>query len=108
MAKCKNCNNLYNLSDVNDVIVGKWCQKINDSPDVDMERECEHFKRMTQADRIRSMSDEELAAFIVGLNNHCLAGIGLCDCSKEEETTCEQICMRKTREWLQSEVEVGK
>ena len=63
------------------------------------------YTRMTNADRIRSMSDEELAAFIVGLNNHCLAGIGLCDCSKEEDTTCEQICMRKTRECLQSEVE---
>lgn len=64
MKKCKNCNNLYNLSDENDVIVGKWCPKINDSPYIDMERECEHFKRMTQADRIRSMSDEELAEFL--------------------------------------------
>ena len=61
MKKCKNCNNLYNLSDKNDVVVGKRCPKINDSPDIDMERECEHFKRMTQADRIRSFSDEELA-----------------------------------------------
>ena len=34
------------------------------------------YKRMTQADRIRSMSDEELAEFIVGLNDHCLAGVG--------------------------------
>ena len=61
MKKCKNCNNLYNLSDENDVAVGKWRTKIHDSPDIDMERECEHFKRMTQADRIRSFSDEELA-----------------------------------------------
>ena len=61
MAKCKNCNNLYNLSDDNDVIVGKWCPKVNDSPHVEIERECEYYKRMTQADRIRSMSDEELA-----------------------------------------------
>ena len=61
MAKCKNCTNLYNLSDDNDVIVGKWCPKVNDSPHVEIERECEYYKRMTQADRIRSMSDEELA-----------------------------------------------
>ena len=61
MAKCKNCANLYNLSDENDVIVGKWCPKISDSPDVEAERECVHYKRMTQADRIRSFSDEELA-----------------------------------------------
>ena len=64
MAKCKNCNNLYNLSDDNDVIVGKWCPKVNDSPHVEIERECEYYKRMTQADRIRSMSDEELAEFL--------------------------------------------
>lgn len=61
MPKCKNCNNLYNLSDKNDVIVGKWCPKINDSPHLDMERNCEHYKAMTNADRIRSMTDEELA-----------------------------------------------
>lgn len=38
MPKCKNCNNLYNLSNKDDVIVGKWCPKINDSPHLDMER----------------------------------------------------------------------
>ena len=59
---------------------------------------------MTNADRIRSMSDEELAEFIVGLNDHCLAGIGLCDCSKENKH-CSEICESKTRKWLQSEVE---
>ena len=61
MPKCKNCNNLYNLSNKDDVIVGKWCPKINDSPHLDMERNCEHYKAMTNADRIRSMTDEELA-----------------------------------------------
>ena len=85
MAKCKNCNNLYNLSDENDVVVGKLCPKINDSPDIDMERECEHFKRMTQADRIRSMSDEELAYFIRELNERCLAGAGMVDCSNNTD-----------------------
>ena len=61
MAKCKNCTNLYNMSNENDEIVGKWCPKTNDSPDVESERECRHYKCMAQADRIRSMSDEELA-----------------------------------------------
>ena len=63
MAKCNNCNNLYNLSDENDVIVGKWCPKINDSPDIEAERECRNYKRMTQGDRIRARSDEELAEY---------------------------------------------
>lgn len=68
MLKCKNCNNLYNLSDKNDVIVGKWCPKINDSPHLDMERNCEHYKAMTNADRIRSMTDEELADVFIQFN----------------------------------------
>lgn len=68
MPKCKNCNNLYNLSDKNDVIVGKWCPKINDSPHLDMERNCEHYKAMTNADRIRSMTDEELAEIFAQYN----------------------------------------
>lgn len=54
MAKCKNCINLQN----------HWCDMVADSPDVEAERECGHYKRMTQADRIRSMRDEELAEFL--------------------------------------------
>ena len=52
-----------------------------------------------------TMSDEELMEFIVGLNNYCLAGIGKCDCSNEGAAYCEDICKRKTMEWLQSEAE---
>lgn len=59
----------------------------------------------TNADRIRNMSDEELMEFIVGLNNHCLAGIGKCDCSNEGAAYCEDICKRKTMEWLQAEAD---
>ena len=55
----------------------------------------------TNADKIRSMSDEELAEFITGLNNHCLAGIGLCDCSKET-VPCSEVCAEKTKKWLQA------
>lgn len=70
---------------------------------------CECFElvnvEMTNADRIRSMKDEELAEFIVDLNNHCLAGIGKCNCSNESTVNCEEICSRKTLEWLQSETE---
>ena len=102
MAKCKNCTNLYNLSDENDVIVGKWCPKTNDSPDVEAERDCVHYKCMTQGDHIRSMSDEELADFIRELNEGCLAGAGMVDCSNNTDCIdCKGIVL----EWLQSEVE---
>lgn len=90
MPKCKNCNNLYNLSNKDDVIVGKWCPKINDSPHLDMERDCKHYKAMTNADRIRSMTDEELADFIINFDNRF---------GKEYEG--EQSCLS----WLQKESE---
>ena len=48
----------------------------------------------TNADRIRAMGDEELAVFMVGLNEHCLAGIGECDCSRETKY-CSEICEKK-------------
>lgn len=96
MLKCKNCNNLYNLSDKNDVIVGKWCPKINDSPHLDMERNCEHYKAMTNADRIRSMTDEELALTVM-----CPADI------TGGDTKCDQYhnCRKCTLDWLQRESE---
>lgn len=61
-------------------------------------------KPKTNADHIRSMSDEELAEFIEGLNDHCLAGIGEVDCSNTTGT-CSESCKKIVRVWLQSEVE---
>ena len=49
--KCRNCVNLE----------CDWCDMKADSPDPDMERECHWFVQKTNADRIRSMTGEELA-----------------------------------------------
>ena len=92
MAKCKNCTNLYNMSNENDEIVGKWCPKTNDSPDVESERECRHYKCMTQSDRIRSMSDEELAEWLTSITD---------DAQSDAKSKCDY----QWSEWLQSEVE---
>ena len=54
---CKKCNNLVN----------GWCEKVIDSPDPDMQRDCQYFWEKTNADRIRSMTDEELALWICGV-----------------------------------------
>ena len=35
-----------------------------DSPDPDMVRDCQYYRGMTNADRIRSMTDEELAGYL--------------------------------------------
>ena len=50
-AVCKKCNNLVN----------GWCEKVIDSPDPDIQRDCQHFCEKTNAQKIRAMSDEELA-----------------------------------------------
>ena len=54
---CKKCNNLVN----------GWCEKVIDSPDQDMQRDCQYFCEKTNADLIRSMDDEELAEFLIDL-----------------------------------------
>ena len=54
---CKKCNNLVN----------DWCEKVIDSPDPDMQRDCQYFCEKTNADSIRSMDDEELAEFLIDL-----------------------------------------
>lgn len=67
-----------------------------------IKQQCICEKPKTNADRIRSMTDEELAEFIRELNECCLAGAGMVDCSRNKDCIeCEGIVL----EWLQSEVE---
>lgn len=58
----------------------------------------EYDKPKTNADRIRSMSDEELAMNMMCPNENGLAEI---ECSKDDSCNCYE-CLLK---WLQSEVE---
>jgi hypothetical protein len=59
---------------------------------------------MTNADKIRSMSDEELAEYIFGVSvgsAPCVKCIDDCDfCELSDED-----CKKKTLEWLKSEAE---
>lgn len=43
---------------------GNWCDKKRDDPDPDMVRDCHWFRTKTNADRIRMMTDEELADWL--------------------------------------------
>lgn len=84
--KCKNCNNYRN----------DWCEKVIDSPDPDIKRDCQHFWEKTNADRIRAMSDEELAKI---LGDKCICPpIG--ECAKVSGD-CEKCWF----EWLQQPAE---
>lgn len=53
--QCKFCGNLE---------LGWWCEAVNDSPDIELVRECEHFRKLTNFDRITKMSAEELGEFL--------------------------------------------
>ena len=56
---CKKCKNLVN----------DWCEKVIDSTDPDMQRDCQHFREKTNADRIRSMTDDELNELFYDIYN---------------------------------------
>lgn len=101
--KCKNCNNLHIMTDLKNEIIGKWCPNINDCPDIEIERECEYRDTMTNADRIRNMSDEELAEFLLSDDFYTD-----CDTCKEPESEygdCIGRCENELLRWLQKEVE---
>lgn len=68
MVKCNNCKNLETKDNGFDAY--SWCEKINDCPHEDIERDCDNYEPMINADRIRSMTDEELADFLVTVETY--------------------------------------
>ena len=64
--KCKNCNNLIYYIDG-----GIWCPMIEDCPDIEYERDCHYFECTKNADRIRNMTDKELAKLLNEAVNYC-------------------------------------
>ena len=80
---CKNCLNLTH----------HWCERVIDSPDEDLERDCPYFCQKTNADRIRAMSDDELGEFV--------SSLGCVDRFKR----CNGSCKKCTLEWLKQPVE---
>ena len=89
---CKKCNNLVN----------GWCEKVIDSPDPDMQRDCQHFCEKTNADRIRNMNDEELAMFLCDFRS-CDADEYICEGCKAEKYC--RAGHEGTIDWLQQPAE---
>ena len=82
--KCRNCKHPRWAEEYPGRPFFGWCDEINDSPDMDIERECRCFEPATNADRIRRMSDEELAVFLSDFKDcagDCFVGKGIKDCS---------------------------
>lgn len=65
MAKCKNCRFFYSMPDITMYV----CEDGNPHED-NTKIDCENYKPMTNADRIRNMTDGELAEFIINFDNH--------------------------------------
>lgn len=59
--KCRDCRNYEK----------EWCEKVVDSPHPDIERDCRHFVRATNGDRIRAMTDEELGNWLCSIMADC-------------------------------------
>ena len=78
----------------------EWCEKIVDSPDPEEVRGCAYFREMTNANKIRSMTDEELVNLHYGGSAHCIADDPTV-CDRHDFignlTPCEQCYLK----WLQ-------
>ena len=96
---CKKCNNLVN----------DWCEKVIDSPDQDMQRDCQYFCEKTRADKIRAMSDEEITEFVCrnGINTLCdiICG-GECNAIASFKKSGDEACKEIVMKWLQQPSEV--
>lgn len=60
--KCRNCK--HNTLHEEDGEQYSWCEIDHDNYDIDEPMECISFKTATNAQKIRAMSDEELAKWI--------------------------------------------
>ena len=93
--KCKDCKVLTFVEEYGEKY--PWCDMLDDCPNIEFERDCPKFERMSNADAIRNMSDEELAEFI-----KCPRDMHLGDCRAEENETIP--CSECILQWLKSEV----
>ena len=98
---CKKCKNLVN----------DWCEKVIDSPDQDMHRDCQYFCEKTNADKIRAMSDEEITEFVCrnGINTLCdiICG-GECNAIASFKKSGDEACKEIVMKWLQQPCEGGE
>lgn len=98
MVKCKNCKNFFRSFE--DVKPFYWCEKIADSPYGEMERECSYYKPKTNAERIRSMTDEELLDFLCSIETYD------CGSVKTIEGSIAMCSVTEVEEWLLRKSEV--
>ena len=72
----------------------EWCPKKRDSLDPDLIHDCQYFRIKTNADYIRSMTDEELAELLRDTQCNTCAWQGN-DCDYADECKAEKLEMLK-------------
>lgn len=92
--KCRNCFFYRN----------EWCEKIVDSPDPEEVRDCAYFREMTNADKIRSMSDKELVRLRYRGAPHCKSDNPM-KCNRHDFVDGMSPCELCYYEWLQQPAE---
>ena len=102
MAKCKNCKHLCTIQNYTKESF-KWCSLIDDCPQEDIERNCDNYASMTNADRIRNMTDGELA--IVLKKAFDCGGIIAINQSSAECRGCKYGYCCNIDDWLKAESE---
>ena len=99
--KCLNCKNLGWGEEYPGKKFFGWCNEVCDAPELDRERECEHFVQATNSDIIRRISDEELAEFLNRVHvdpcSSCCGNLYWC----RRNNAPEPVCKDHFLEWLQ-------
>ena len=84
MSKCRYCKLCEWANDGDKDFFG-WCELRLDSYDIDEPRDCPDYIRASNADRIRAMSDEELADIFLRAD--------FCKCCEHnKDGVCNYIC----------------
>lgn len=93
--KCNNCKHLRD----------GWCNILYDSPDPDIERECDSYKTRSNYDRIKQMSVEDMAKMLANEIPHgdCY-GCNL-ECTTYMGDKFKDCCINAYYRWLEQEVE---
>lgn len=103
--KCKNCIHLINCVDFS--FDGekeyKWCPVKKDNPDIEVERDCMDYECMTNADRIRLMSDEELAILMDTATDYF--NCDECEFRHLDDCGTSLLCQRHILKWLKQEAD---
>lgn len=113
MAKCKNCTKclMGEAVFIHGARVYPFCGVDGEEVEnLDEDKECIDFECMTNADRIRSMTDDELANFLYRFNDidekvkFCTNKKVCIDLLDKGDTLHDEWCKDCLLEWLRSEV----